>query len=102
MWICHGIQSAFMSPISDPEILKSLGRAGADVHVGPNAAAFADGALRMKAVGFPKQVCRVSEGTVGLLARFLDEPSLAEKVYATYATLPTGGAGLDRTWIRGP
>jgi hypothetical protein len=70
-----------MSPINDVQILKSLGRAGADVHVGPNAAAFADGALHMKAVGFPKQVCRVSEGTVGRLARFLDEPSLAKKVW---------------------
>ena len=88
---------SFMSPINDPRILKSLGRAGADVHVGPTAAAFADGALRVKAVGFPGQVCRVSEGTVGRLARFLDEPSLARKVYAVYAGLPTGGAGLYRT-----
>jgi hypothetical protein len=83
----------FMSPISDPQILKSLGRAGADVHVGSNAAAFAEGALRMNAVGFPAQVCRVSEGTVGRLAHFLDEPTLAKKVYAIYGDLPTGGAG---------
>jgi hypothetical protein len=88
---------SFMSPINDPRILKSLGRAGADVHVGPTAAAFADGAVRVKAVGFPGQVCRVSEGTVGRLARFLDEPSLARKVYVVYAGLPTGGAGLYRT-----
>ena len=27
---------SFMSPINDPQILKSLGRAGADVHVGPD------------------------------------------------------------------
>jgi hypothetical protein len=93
---------SFMSPIHDPHILKSLGRAGADVLVGSNAAALADGALRMKAVGFPRQVCRVSEGTVGRLARFLDEPSLARKVYAIYAGLPTGGAGLYRTRIPGP
>jgi len=88
---------SLMSPINDPWILKSLGRAGADVHVGPTAAAFADGAVRVKAVGFPGQVCRVSEGTVGRLAHFLDEPSLARKVYAVYAGLPTGGAGLYRT-----
>jgi hypothetical protein len=88
---------SFMSPINDVQILKSLGRAGADVHVGSNAAAFANGALHMKAVGFPKQVCRVSEGTVGRLARFLDEPSLAKKIYSVYAKLPTGGAGLYRT-----
>jgi hypothetical protein len=93
---------SFMSPINDPWILKSLGRAGADVSVGSHAAAFADGALRVRAVGFPGQVCRVSEGTVGRLARFLDEPSLAGKVYAIYAGLPTGGAGLQPTRTPGP
>ncbi len=88
---------SFMSPINDQQILKSLGRAGADVLVGSNAAAYADGPLHVAAVGFPKQVCRVSEGTVGRFARFLNEPSLARKVYETYAKLPTGGAGLYRT-----
>ena len=91
-----------MSPINDPRILGSLGRAGADVSVGHNAAAFAEGALRVKAIGFPRQVCRVSEGTVGRLARFLDEPSMAGKVYAIYAGLPTGGAGPPPTRISGP
>ena len=37
-----------------------------------------------------------------LFARFLDEPSLAGKIYAIYAGLPTGGAGLQRAWIPGP